>query len=146
MAALVVLLAISLLSFLGGVVWTVILHGQTTTRTGAQVGAEFMEEKMARETFRAGKSSLARRAWFWGKGWAVEREAAFTYAELKTMWKKGSYRAVLPMAMALVGMVGSVVLGGVLLLVTLDTPIPGLILVAFGSYGAWLIIGGIRRA
>jgi hypothetical protein len=146
MTALIVLLSISLLSLFTGVVWTLILHGQTTRRTGAQVGAEFMEEKMARQAFREGKASLARRAWFWGKGWAIEREAAFTYAEMKAMWRKGSYGAVFPMALALTSLVSSIVLGGVLLLFILDTPIPGLILMAFGVYGAWLIIGGIRRA
>ncbi|MFC1661809.1 hypothetical protein ACFL3S_10225 [Gemmatimonadota bacterium] len=101
---------------------------------------------MARQALREGKTSVRRKAWFWGKAWAVDREAAFSYAEIKAMWKKGSYGAVLPMALALTGMVSSIILGGFLLLITIDTPIPGLFVLAFGLYGGLLIIGGIRRA
>jgi len=146
MSALIVLLVVCLLCLFTGWAWTLTLRGRTKVRSGAQVGAEFMEEKMARQAFREGKTSLARRAWFWGKGWAVEREAAVSYSELKAMWRKGSYGALLPMALALSGMVGSIVLGGALLLLVLDTPIPGLVLISFGVYGASLTIGGIRRA
>ena len=38
--------------------------------------------------FAEGKTSVGRKAWFWGKAWAVDREAAFSYAEIKAMWKK----------------------------------------------------------
>lgn len=146
MAALVVLFVTSLCTLAVGAVWTIVLHGQTTHRSGTQVGAEYMEERMSRQAFREGKTSVGRKAWFWGKAWAVDREAAFSYGEIKAMWKKGSYGAVLPMALALTGMVSSIILGGFLLWVTLDNPIPGLFVLALGLYGAWLIIGGIRRA
>ena len=114
--------------------------------SGPQVGAEYLEEKMARQAFRNGTATVRRQAWFWGKAWAVDREAAFSYAEIKAMWKKGSYGAVLPMALMLTGMVSSIILGGFLLLATIDTPIPGLFVLVVGLYGGWLIIGGIRRA
>jgi len=146
MTALIVLLAISVAVLVFGAVWTLVLRGQTSKRSGAEIGAEYMEEEMARRALRSGKTSLGRRVWFWGKGWAIEREAAFSYKELKTMWLKGSYGALLPLTCVVVGMLSSITLGGVVLLISLDNPIPGLVVVAAGIYAAWIVISGIRRA
>jgi len=146
MTTLIVLLAASLGIFAVGFVWTLVLRGHTTRRSGAEVGVEYMEEEMARRDFRAGKTSLGRKAWFWGKAWAVDREAAVSYKELKTMWRRGSYGALLPMALLLGGFLTSIIVGGLLLLIGLGNPIPGLVVLAFGIYGAWLIGSGIRRA
>ncbi len=146
MGNLIVLLTASLIAFAVGTVWTLALRGHTTRRKGTEVGAEMMEEKMARRAFHEGRASLGRKAWFWGKGWAIEREAAFSYAEIKAMWRKGSWGGILPMGLLMVGMLGSIILGGLLLLLTLSTPIPGILVVAAGLYGAWLVGAGIRRA
>jgi hypothetical protein len=50
------------------------------------------------------------------------------------------------MALVLSGLLASIIVGGLLLLVGLDSPIPGLVVLAFGIYGAWIIGSGIRRA
>jgi hypothetical protein len=76
----------------------------------------------------------------------VEREAAVSYKELKTMWRNGSFGAVLPMALLLSGMLASIIVGGLLMMIGLGNPIPGLVVLAFGIYGAWLVGSGIRRA
>ena len=77
---------------------------------------------------------------------ALEREAAFTYKELKVMWRKGSYRALLPLTFVIVGMLGSIILAGVVLVIGLSNPIPGTFVMAAGIYGVWIVISGIRRA
>lgn len=146
MTTLIVLLAISLVIVAVGMAWTLALKGHTTRRTGADVGAEYLEEEMARRSLRAGKTSVGRKVWFRGKGWAMEREAAISYKELKTMWRARSFGAVLPMGLLLLGMVSSIILGGLLMLTSLDNPIPGLFILAIGIYTAWLIVAGIRRA
>jgi hypothetical protein len=38
------------------------------------------------------------------------------------------------------------IVGGMLLVMKLSNPFPGLVVCAFGLYGAWLICSGIRRA
>jgi len=63
MTTLIVLLAAGLGIFAVGFVWTLVLRGHTTKRSGAEVGVEYMEEEMARRDFRAGKTSLGRKAW-----------------------------------------------------------------------------------
>jgi hypothetical protein len=146
MTVLIVLLTAGLAALVVGATWILIVRGHTTTRAGADVGVEYMEEEMARRDFRAGKTSLGRKAWFWGKGWAVDREAAVSYKELKTMWRQGSYRALLPMGLLLVGFLTSIIVGGLLLLIAVDSPIPGLVVCAFGIYGAWIVGSGIRGA
>jgi uncharacterized RDD family membrane protein YckC len=59
---------------------------------------------------------------------------------------KGLLGGILPMGLLMVGMLGSISLGGLLLLLTLSTPIPGIFVLAAGLYGAWLVGAGIRRA
>ena len=146
MTALIVVLAVSLGACALGFAWTLALRGHTTRRSGADVGIEYLQEEMARRDRRAGRTSLGRKVWFWGKGWAVDREAAVSYTELKTMWRNGSFGAVLPMALLLGGLLTSIIAGGLVLVISLGSPIPGLIVLAFGMYGAWLIASGIRRA
>ncbi|MEE4270124.1 MAG: hypothetical protein V2I67_00515 [Thermoanaerobaculales bacterium] len=146
MTVLIIVLAAGMTALVVGAAWILIARGHTTTRSGAEVGVEYMEEEMARRDFRAGKTSLSRRAWFWGKGWAVDREAAVSYKEMKAMWRQGSYGALLPMALLLGGFLTSILVGGFLLLISLDNPIPGLVVLAFGLYGAWIIGSGIRNA
>ena len=146
MTALMILLAAGIIALAVGFAWILALRGYTTRRSGAEVGVEYLEEEMARRNLRAGKGSLGRKAWFWGKGWALDREAAVSYAELKTMWRQGSYGSLLPMALLLGGFLVSILVGGLLLLIGLGNPIPGLVVLAFGLYGAWLIASGIRRA
>jgi hypothetical protein len=146
MTILIVVLAAGLSALVLGGAWILTVRGHTTKRSGAEVGVEYMEEEMARRDLRAGKGSLGRKAWFWGKGWAVDREAAVSYKELKTMWRKGSYGALLPMALLLGGFLTSIIVGGLLLVIGLDSPIPGLVVVAFGIYGAWIVGSGISRA
>ena len=146
MTVLMILLSAGLVALAVGFAWILMVRGHTTKRSGAEVGVEYMEEEMARRDLRAGKTSLNRKAWFWGKGWAVDREAAVSYKEIKTMWRKGSYGAVLPMVLLLGGFLTSILVGGVLLVIGLDNPIPGLVVLAFGIYGAWIVGSGIRRA
>jgi hypothetical protein len=146
MTVVIVLFVASLCILAVGFAWTLALRGRTTRRSGPEVGVEYLEEEMARRSHLDGKTSLARKAWFWGKGWAGEREAAVSYKELKTMWRSGSFGAVLPMALLLGGFLASIILGGLLMVIGLGNPIPGLVVLAFGIYGAWLIGSGIRRA
>jgi hypothetical protein len=141
-----ILFAVGLVALIVGFLWTLAVRGHTTKRSGAEVGVEYLEEEMARRDFRAGKTSLGRKAWFWGKGWAVDREAAVSYEEMKSMWRKGSYGALLPMTLLLGGFLTSIIVGGFMLVIGLDNPIPGLVVLAFGLYGAWIIASGIRRA
>lgn len=146
MAAIIVMLVISVILFLTGLIWTLKLRGKTTRRSGTEVGAELMAENMARRARLDGKASLARKTWFWGKGWAVDWEASYSYAEIKTMWRERAFGALLPVMLAAGGMLGIMLLGGILLLMILPSRIPGLIALAAGLYGAWLICTGIRRA
>jgi hypothetical protein len=140
------MLVISLILFAIGMVWLLKLRGKTSRRSGAQVGAELLAEKMARQSLPDGKTSLARKTWFWGKGWAVEREMSFSYAEIKILWRESAFGALLPFMLFAVGMLGVMFLGGLLMLLTLPSRIPGAIILVAGVYGTWLIVTGILKA
>jgi hypothetical protein len=146
MLLVIVLLSLSLVLLVAGMIWTLSLRGKTTTRSGREVGAEMMAEKMDRRTRLDGRTTLGRKTWFWGKGWAVEREVSFSYAEIKEMWRGRAFGLLLPVVMAGCGMLGLLLFGGLLMFLTLPSRIPGLIVIAAGLYAAWLIFNGIRRA
>jgi hypothetical protein len=122
------------------------LRGKTTRRTGAEIGAEIMEEKMDRQALISGKSMIGRKAFFRGKGWAVDREASFSYAEIKRNLREGNITAVLPALLVMIGLIGFAICGGLVMLFALQSKIPGLIFLAFCLYGIYIVVSGIRNA
>ena len=123
---------LSAIVLLIGCVWTLVLYGRTRRRSGPEVGAEVMAGSM-RDGL-AGKPVVQYTA-FKGKAVAVEREASFSFADIKTMVRQGQWGRVLPVLMAIAGMWGLLFFGSIsLLLGTGDLLIGGLaVVVAFYS-------------
>jgi hypothetical protein len=119
-----ILTGLSLLILIGGIVWTVVVSGETRRRSGPEVGAEMMGQRMARD---AEGRIVAQRAFFKGKAVEVESTASFSFAEIKEGMMGGQWGQVLPILLAIAGFLG---------------------LFLFGSLSAWLgiedkLIGGL---
>ena len=108
-----VLTGLSVVALIAGTVWTTILFGQTRRRSGPEIGAEMMAERMARES----GGVKPRHVFFVGEGVAVDREAGFSYAEIKQQLMAGRCLQMLPVLLAMGGLLG---------------------LFLFGSAAAWL--------
>lgn len=94
-----VLTGLSVVALLVGTVWTAVVFGQTRWRSGSEAEAEFMAEQ--------------RIAFFKGKAVAVDREATFTFAEIKQRLKTGQWQPMFPVLLALGGFVGLFFFGAV---------------------------------
>ena len=128
-----------------GFVWGLIDRGQTTRRSGSEVGAELMAEKMTQDSDMEGKTQVTGQTWFRGKGVAVDREAEYSYAEIKRRLQEGDTWTVLPALLVMAGMVGLTFFLALTLLVGLSNKIFGLIFLLFGLYSVYLIIRGFIK-
>lgn len=128
-----------------GFTWGLITRGTTTRRSGREVGAEIMADKMSEDSLGQGRIPIVQRTWFRGKGVAVEREAEYSYAEIKKMLVEGRFMQALPALMVMAGLVGLTFFLGLALLFLAGALIPGLILLAFSVYCVYLILTGFIR-
>jgi len=133
------------LALVAGFVWGLIVRGKTTKHSGREVGADLMAEKMDAATLGTGKKPLAGRTWFRGKGVEVDREAEYSYSEIKKMLGEGRFLEALPALLGMAGIVGLTFFLGLTLLTGRATLIPGLILLAFSVYAAYLILAGFIK-
>jgi hypothetical protein len=133
------------LLFLTGFIWGLIVRGKTIKESGPQIGAELMREKMDRDSIQEGKAPVAGKAFFIGKGVAVEREAEYSYAEIKQFLKAGDMRQALPALLVILGMIGLTFFLALTLLAKLSNPIYGIVVLAFSLYCAYLVIAGFIR-
>jgi hypothetical protein len=125
-----------------GFAWGLIVRGKTTKRSGQDVGAEIMADKMDEGMQGPGKKTLFERTWFRGKGVEVDRESEYSYSEIKKMLVEGRFLDALPAMMLMAGIVGLTFFLGLTLITGAATLVPGLILLAFSVYAAYLILSG----
>jgi len=128
-----------------GFAWGLAERGKTTKRSGSEVGAELMAERMAGDAAKAGKMPVVRKAFFRGKGIAVEREAEYSYAEIKQRFREGGVRQVIPALLGMTGMLGLTFFLSLTLLTGLSNKIYGLVVLAFCGYCVYLLIAGFMR-
>lgn len=133
------------LALVAGFAWGLIVRGKTTKRSGRDVGADLMAGKIGDDTLRKGETPLARRTWFRGKGVEVDREAEYSYSEIKKMLGEGRFLEALPALLVMAGIVRLTFFLGMTLLTRSATLIPGLVLLAFSIYTAYLILAGFIK-
>ncbi len=110
------LLVLSVVLFVVSLAWSLAVRGKTTTRTGADIGAERMTEKMDFESGMAGRPSVRRGAKFWGSGWAAERTAEYSWAEVKQMLRERRVVEALPPLLGMASVLGVATFGGLSML------------------------------
>jgi hypothetical protein len=101
---------LSLVVLIVGGVLTLALSGQTRRRSGPEVGAEMMADRLDRNT--EGHITAQRTA-FVGKAAAVERQATVDFGELKQQIAAGQCVSVLPALLAIGGFVGLLFFGAI---------------------------------
>jgi hypothetical protein len=103
---------LSLILLIVGAAWMLVGRGQTTRRSGRDVGAEIMgglgndlEEGI----------SLVEKSVFVGKGTKVTREGEISFTEIKQLVRDRQWHAALPVLLAMAGMFGLIVFGALAL-------------------------------
>ncbi len=133
----------SLIVLIAGFVLLMASRGETTRRSGREVGAEIMGSIGGEEPEGVSVPILEKSA-FVGTGVEVSREVEMSYAEVKQLVRDRQWRAALPPLLVIGGMFGLIVFGVVALWLKLDvklvaTLIAAVVLFTMGKIGLGFI-------
>ena len=135
------LTGLSLLALIAGTVLTAILFGRTRWRSGPEIGAEMMAERMARES----GGVKPQHVFFIGKGVAVDREANLSYAEIKQRLMAGQWLLMLPVLLAVGGLLGLFLFGAAAAWLGIEDKLVAGAVVVVAFYALFRIISNFVR-
>jgi len=104
------LTGLSVVALIVGTVWAAVGFGRTRRRSGPEVGAEAVAERMARDSE---GHTRPQHVFFKGEATAVEKEASFSFAEIKQQLRAGQWLQMLPVLLAIGGFLGLFLFGSV---------------------------------
>jgi hypothetical protein len=136
------LTGLSVLALVAGTVLTAILFGRTRWRSGPEIGAEMMAERMARES----GGVKPQHVFFIGKGVAVDREANLSYAEIKQRLMAGQWLLMLPVLLAVGGLLGLFLFGSAAAWLGIKDKLVAGAVVVVAFYALFRIISNFVRA
>lgn len=103
-----VLAILCLIPLVVGTVWMLAGRGQTTRRSGSDVGAEIMGGIGGDDDEGV---PVAEKSFFVGKSIRVSRSAEISYVEIKQLVRDRQWRSALPFLLAMIGLFGLIVFG-----------------------------------
>ncbi len=122
-----VLTILSLIILIVGFIWLLTAQGQTTRRSGRDVGAEIMAG-MGNEDEE--DIPLIEKSVFVGTGVKVERDIDVSYADIKQQMKDRQWGAALPALLVMIGLFGLVIFGVLALWLKMDDKVIATAIVA----------------
>jgi len=137
------LTGLSVVALIVGTVWTAVVFGQTRQRSGPEVGAEIMAERMTRDSEgHVGPQHV----FFKGKAVAVEREASFSFAEVKQQLTAGEWRQMFPVLLAIGGFLGLFLFGSVAAWLGIENKLVAGLIVIVALYALIRTVSALVRA
>ena len=138
-----ILAVASLIALIVGFILLMTSRGETTRRSGREVGAEIMGSLGEEETEGVSIPVLEKSV-FVGTGVEVSREVEMSYAEVKQLVRDRRWRAALPPLLVIGGMFSLIVFGVLALWLKLDdklvaTLIAAVVLFTMGKIGLGFI-------
>ena len=128
---------------IAGAIWALVVAGKTTHRSGPDVGAEIMSGQLFDSMDDTGASRTG--TVFVGKAAMIEREATFSFHELKADMQAGQWSNVAPVVCVLAGFLGLLFFGGLAVLGLVSVLVGG-VLLAMGLYAAIRMLIDFIRA
>ena len=110
---------LSLIVLIVGFIWLLTAHGQTTRRSGPDVGAEIMTG-MGDGVDDDEAIPLVEKSVFVGTGAQVTRDVDVSFGDIKGMLRDRQWRGVLPVLLAMGGLFGLIVFGVLALWLKMD--------------------------
>jgi hypothetical protein len=126
-----------------GTVWTAIVFGQTRRRSGPEVGAEIMAERMARDSVGHTKPQYVT---FKGKAVAVEKKASFSFAEIKQQLMAGQWLQMFPVLLAIGGFLGLFLFGAAAAWLGMENKLVAGMIVVVALYAVIRMVSAFVRA
>lgn len=136
---------ISLLILIAGFILLMTTRGETTRRSGREVGAEIMGSLGEEETEGVSIPVLEKSV-FVGTGVSVTRETEMSYAEVKQLVRDRRWRAALPPLLLIAGMFGMVIFGVLALWLKMDDKLIATLIAAVVLFTMGKIALGFIRA
>jgi hypothetical protein len=137
-----VLTGLSVVALIAGTVLTAILFGRTRWRSGPEIGAELMAERMARES----GGVKPQHVFFIGKGVAVDREASLSYTEIKQRLMAGQWLLMFPVLLAVGGLLGLFLFGSAAAWLGIKDKLVAGAIVVVAFYALFRIVSSFVRA
>jgi len=110
---------LSLILLVIGAIWLLAGRGQTTRRSGRDVGAEIMGG-LGEEQDDGVTVPLFEKSAFVGTGAKVTRESEMSFTEIKQLVRDREWRAALPVLLAMAGLFGLFIFGALALWSKMD--------------------------
>jgi len=136
------LTGLSVVALIAGTVLTAILFGRTRWRSGPEIGAEMMAERMARES----GGVKPQHVFFIGKGVAVDREAGFSYAQIKQQLMAGRCLQMFPILLAMGGLLGLFLFGSAAAWLGIKDKLVAGVIAVVAFYALFRIVSNFVRA
>lgn len=142
LAFFVVLFILSILALAAGFVWVLVNKGETSQRSGEDVGAEMISERLEDDE----EWSLADKTAFRGQAEVVEREASISFKDIKKQVKSGNWQEALPLLLAVGGFLGLLVFGSLALFFAIEDKLVGGLIAIVAIFTAARILIQMARA
>jgi hypothetical protein len=137
------LTGLSVVTLIVGTVWTAVVFGQTRRRSGPEVGAEMMAERMARDSEgQVGPQYV----FFKGKAVAAERKASFSFAEIKQQLMAGEWLQMFPVLLAIGGFLGLFLFGAAAAWLGIENKLLAGLIVIVALYALIRTVSAFARA
>lgn len=137
------LTGLSVLALIVGTVWSAVAFGQTRWRSGPQVGAEIMADRIARDSEGHTRPQYV---FFKGKAVAVKKEASFSFAEIKQQLMAGQWLDIFPILLAMGGFLGLFLFGAVAAWLGMENKLVAGLMVIVALYALIRTVSAFLRA
>lgn len=142
LAFFVALTILSILALVAGFVWVLVNKGETSMRSGEDVGAELISERLEDDE----EWTITENTAFRGQAEVVEREASISFKDVKKQVKSGNWQETLPLLLAVGGFLGLLIFGSLALFFALDDKLIGGLIAAVAIFSAARILIQMARA
>lgn len=137
------LTGLSVVALIAGTVWTAVVFGQTRHRSGPEVGAEMMADRMARDSEMHTRPQYV---FFKGKAVAVDRKASLSFAEIKQQLRAGQWLQMFPVLLAIGGFLGLFLFGAVAAWLGMENKLLAGLIVIVALYALIRMVRAFARA
>ncbi|MBN1991538.1 MAG: hypothetical protein JW953_02460 [Anaerolineae bacterium] len=134
---------LSIIILIAGMVWTLATSGQTQRRNKEEVGKKMVADMMRDDLT---KNEVILGTDFKGKATGLKSEATFSFADIKAAVQAGQWQSVLPILLALGGMLGLFLFGPMALWFGIESKLVAGLLMVVALYAIIRTIISFARA
>jgi len=144
-AFLVVFVGLTIMSavmLIAALVWVLIDSGKKSNRDDSAAGSDILGDDAADDW----EEPLLQKKVFKGQARSIEGETSFSFTEIKKLVRNGQWREVLPVLLAVSGILGLLFFGSLALYMALDNKLLGVLIAAVAIFSVLRVLIRIVQA